>query len=87
MLLALLAWLLLNAAIIAVYRRELWRLWREPVLRLPVLVIESDDWGAGPLAQADALRAIATVLERHRDAGTRELPDNPVEHLGEVRIT
>jgi hypothetical protein len=66
-LLALLAWLLLNAAIIALYRRELGRLWREPVLRLPVLVIESDDWGAGPLAQAAALNDIAQVLARHRD--------------------
>lgn len=65
--LALLAWLAVNALIVAVYRRELWRLWREPVLRRPVLVIESDDWGAGPLAQAGALRAIAEVLARHHD--------------------
>jgi hypothetical protein len=66
-LLALLAWLLVNVAIIALYRRELWRLWREPVLRFPVLVIESDDWGAGPLVQAAALKDVAQVLGRYRD--------------------
>ncbi len=59
--LALLAWLLVNALLLAVYRRELWRLWREPVLRLPILIIESDDWGAGPLAQAVALRKFETL--------------------------
>ena len=41
--------------------------WREPVLRHPVLIIESDDWGAGPLQQADALRRISALLQRVRD--------------------
>lgn len=44
------------------------RAWREPVLRWPVLVIESDDWGAGPATQAAALRTIAELLVRHADA-------------------
>lgn len=65
------AWLLLGAGLACWYRRELRRLWREPTLRRPVLVIESDDWGAGPLDQAAALRAIADVLAGHRDAGGR----------------
>lgn len=69
--LALLAWLVVNVVIVAVYRRELWRLWREPVLRLPILIIESDDWGPGPLAQAVALRDIAQVLARYRDQTDR----------------
>jgi hypothetical protein len=70
---ALLAWLLVNALIAALYRRDLWRLWREPVFRHPVLVVESDDWGAGPLDQASALRDIAAVMQRHRD-GTGRTP-------------
>lgn len=41
--------------------------WREPVLRHPVLIIESDDWGAGPLRQAEALSHLSAVLQRVRD--------------------
>lgn len=70
-LLLLLLWLLANAVLVGVYRRDLQRMWREPVFRYPILVIESDDWGAGPLAQAAALREIADVLERHRDVTGR----------------
>lgn len=61
-------WLAGIGLVVVVYRRELACIWREPVFRHPVLVLESDDWGAGPLAQAQALRDIARVLERHRDA-------------------
>lgn len=69
-------WLLLLWAtgavfLVLVYRSDLSRLFRESVFRHPVLVIESDDWGAGPLIQADALRSIADVLQRHRDATGR----------------
>ena len=67
----LLAWLLANVLLLLGYRRELARLWREPVLRHPVLIVESDDWGAGPPAQATALRGLAEILMRHRDAGGR----------------
>lgn len=66
------AWLTIMAVLLLVYRRELVRLWREPVFRVPVLIIESDDWGAGPLVQADALQRIAEVLKRHRDAKGRQ---------------
>ncbi len=59
------------AAIAIVHRRTLAALWREPVFRSPVLVLESDDWGAGPLVQALALGEIAQVLSRHRDAAGR----------------
>lgn len=57
------AWLLL----IWHYRRVLYALWREPVLRHPVLTIESDDWGPGPKSDAQQLHRIAQVLARHRD--------------------
>lgn len=67
----LLVWVVLNTALLLFYRRTLWRLWREPVWRHPVLVVESDDWGAGPLIQAEALRDIAAVLSRHADASGR----------------
>ena len=48
----LLLWVAAVLAIAAVYRRDLDRLWRDPVFKRPVLVLESDDWGAGPLVQS-----------------------------------
>lgn len=45
--------------------------WREPVLRYPVLILESDDWGAGPLAQSEALNSLSRLLQRIRDASQR----------------
>ena len=51
--------------------REAGRLWREPVLRHPVLIIESDDWGPGPPQDAGTLESIAAELEQHRDARGR----------------
>jgi hypothetical protein len=62
-----LAW----ALVLAVYARRLSALWREPVWRVPVLVFESDDWGAGPLTQAAALTALQAVLQAHHDAAGR----------------
>lgn len=54
--------------ILSVYGKSLRRLWHEPVLRVPVLVIESDDWGAGDLAQAAALRKLRETLTSVRDS-------------------
>src|SRR5690606_25048836 len=54
-----------------VYRRDLVRCLREPVLRSPVLVFESDDWSPGEADQAQALAAIAAVLRRFRDRDGR----------------
>jgi hypothetical protein len=59
-------------------RGQLAALWREPVFKHPYLVFESDDWGAGPLEQAAALRAIGTVLSQFRDRHGR----HPVMTLG-----
>jgi len=61
------AWGLGVAAILLLHRRALIALWREPVMRHPLLIVESDDWGAGPLEQAEALTAIADCLTRHHD--------------------
>ncbi|MCA1926328.1 MAG: hypothetical protein LDL16_08645, partial [Thiobacillus sp.] len=55
------------ATVLLAFARPLAARWREPVLRRPVLIIESDDWGAGPLAQAGALAALADTLQRVRD--------------------
>ncbi len=56
-------WLLLLLA----YGRPLLACWREPVLKHPVLILESDDWGAGPLEQAVALEKIVRCLSGFRD--------------------
>lgn len=45
--------------------------WREPVLRYPVLILESDDWGAGPLTQTEALKSLSRLLQRVRDNAQR----------------
>jgi hypothetical protein len=85
--LALVAILLLWSAVLLAFARPLAARWREPVLRHPILIIESDDWGAGPLQQADALRRISTLLQSIRDHSGRpalmtlgvilEVPDGP----------
>lgn len=59
------------AAILLLHRRALIALWREPVVRHPILIVESDDWGAGPLEQAEALTAITDCLARHHDGQGR----------------
>ncbi|MDP3585356.1 MAG: hypothetical protein Q8R61_09530 [Thiobacillus sp.] len=79
--------LLLWATILLSFFAPLAARWREPVLRHPVLVIESDDWGAGPLAQAEALPRLSAVLQGIRDRSGRsavmtlgvilEVPDGP----------
>ena len=53
--------------LVIVYRTRLAAAWREPVLRDPVLIIESDDWGPGPDSDAQRLRELAGVLARHQD--------------------
>ena len=40
-------WFSAVAGVVALYRRDIHRLWREPVLRYPVLTVESDDWPSG----------------------------------------
>ncbi len=68
---ALSIWLVLLAGIVLVWRRSLLALWREPVFTAPILIVESDDWGAGPKAQAAALATLAEHLQQHRDVSGR----------------
>ncbi|HUX65313.1 hypothetical protein [Sulfuricella sp.] len=77
-----LLWLLplVWALLLALYARRLIALWLETVWRYPVLVIESDDWGAGALPQAAALDALRTLLNHHCDHTGR----HPVMTLGIV---
>lgn len=85
--LVLAALLLLWGSVLLAFARPLAARWREPVLRHPVLVIESDDWGAGPLEQGGALARLSAVLQGIRDRSGRsavmtlgvilEVPDGP----------
>jgi len=61
-------WLGIVGCVLFYCRRDLRAVWREPVLRYPVMIIEGDDWGAGPVdAQAHALNRLVEVLSRYRD--------------------
>ena len=74
------AWVGSVGLILFVYRREAIRAWREPTLRAPVLIIESDDWGPGPDDDAAWLYRIADVLGRYQDRRGRR----PVMTIGVV---
>lgn len=69
--LALAMLLLVWAGVLLAFAGPLAVRWREPVLKSPVLIIESDDWGAGPLAQAAALARLSALLQRVRDRSGR----------------
>jgi hypothetical protein len=64
--------------ILSLFARQVRAAWREPVLRHPVLIIESDDWGPGPETHADALHRLIECLNRYRDSSGRA----PVMTLG-----
>jgi len=78
--LLLLVWLMAVTALVLRNRSLLAQLWTEPVLRRPVLIIESDDWGAGSPEQAVALQRLAAILLSHHDRDGR----HPVMTLGLV---
>ena len=78
---AMILWLAVSSALLALaFRRALSSAWREPVLCAPVLILESDDWGYGPLVQAERLDRIADLLAGFQDALAR----HPVVTLGVV---
>ena len=78
---AICSWVLVaTLVLIGLYRRALVALWREPMLRAPVLIIESDDWGAGPREQAEQLGRIEATLASFSD----RLGRKPVMTLGIV---
>jgi hypothetical protein len=60
------------------FRRPLLRFWREPMLTEPVFILESDDWGAGPESQVDALNRLASLLSQFKD----HYGESPVMTLG-----
>ena len=70
------AWLLL----LGLFARRLHADWREPVLAMPVLIVESDDWGPGPPADGALLHGLLQVLRKHRGVDGRP----PVITLGVV---
>jgi len=67
-------------AILVAYRHELHSAWVEPVLRHPILILESDDWGPGPERHAVQLERLAELLQSHSDSRGR----HPVMTLGLV---
>ena len=76
---AICSWVLVATLVLAaLYRRALVALWREPMLRAPVLIIESDDWGAGPREQAEQLSRLEATLASFSD----RLGRKPVMTLG-----
>jgi len=76
-------WFIGCSVIFFYYRNAIITSWREPVLRRPILIIESDDWGPGPSGQADTLLAIARLLINYPDSDGRR----PVMSLGVVLAT
>ncbi len=62
------------------FRKLLLSLWHEPVLRHPVVIFESDDWGPAEDFEMQRLEQLATMLESHHDNRGR----HPVMTLGVV---
>ena len=59
------AWLATACLLLAcVFRKSVANAWIEPVLRVPVLILESDDRGYGPQEQAAALDRLAAIATR-----------------------
>lgn len=74
-------WFSTTGALLLLYAwRGIFLAWREPVLRRPVMIIESDDWGAGPAEQAPAIEKIARILISSADCNGRR----PVMTLGMI---
>lgn len=68
----LLAWFFAAIVLLLLlHGRTLRALWREPALACPVVIVESDDWGVGPVSDAEVLGSIADVLGSVRDATGR----------------
>lgn len=65
-------WIVLGTTVFAWrFRRTLRAAWREPVLRRPVMVFESDDWGPGAAGDGQALNRLADILAGCRDSTGR----------------
>lgn len=67
-----LAWLLAGSLwFVYLYRREMQRMWHEPMLRRPVVIVESDDWGPAGAQDVSALESLIKMLEGQRDMQER----------------
>lgn len=75
--------ILVWSGLLGFYARDLRRSWREPVLRYPVVIFESDDWGAGPPDQTKALENLCRILASVKDKMGR----TPVATLGVILAT
>lgn len=73
----LIAWV---AVLIGRYRQNLSLFWHEPVLKYPVMIFESDDWGPGPDVHGDILDKIIELLSKFTDSEGR----HPVMTLGVI---
>jgi len=73
------AWLL-STTLVVIWRHgaTLRELWLEPVLRYPVLIFESDDWGPCEPVHAQRLQRLAHILEKYSDSQGH----HPVTTLG-----
>ena len=60
------------------YAADLKRLWLEPMLNYPVVILESDDWGVGPMEQQEVLEEIIDLLSDYCDSDGQ----HPVMTLG-----
>ncbi len=53
------------AAVLWGFRASLVKRWNEPAFLQPIVIFESDDWGAGPLVQAEILEELKGQLQAH----------------------
>ncbi|MDX2458073.1 MAG: glycosyl hydrolase [Gammaproteobacteria bacterium] len=84
LLMALVLWFIATGALVFLYGwRGIFSACREPVLCRPILIIESDDWGAGKAGQASVLRNITEILMCFTDCDGRR----PVMTLGMILAT
>ncbi len=67
-------------SIVLVFADPLCRRWREPVFKQPILIIESDDWGAGPPEQAGVLNDVIKLLKGLQN----RLGEHPIMTIGLV---
>ena len=73
----LLFWLLI---LLFRYANDIKKLCLEPMLKYPVVIFESDDWGTGPLTQQTALIQIHALLSQYSDSTGQ----HPVMTLGVI---
>ncbi|MCE2594220.1 hypothetical protein K6Y31_05260 [Motilimonas cestriensis] len=61
-------WLIVgNLILLFSYRQALRQFWLEPMVKQPIIIFESDDWGPGPAEHGQALHKIHQLLTEFRD--------------------